>query len=112
MQSTIDAAIIVQMSRRGQIKNCIIDGPLSMDLALSEEARAIKNVDSLVAGDTDIIIFPDIETGNVVYKSLTKLCNAKAAGILLGTTAPCVIPSRGDSIETKFLSLLLAVAVS
>jgi len=112
MQSTIDAAIIAQMSRRGQIKNCIIDGPLSMELALSEEASVIKNVDSLVAGDTDIIIFPDIETGNVVYKSLTKLCNAKAAGILLGTTAPCVIPSRGDSIETKFLSLLLAVAVS
>lgn len=112
MQSNIDASVIAQMNRRGQIKNCIIDGPLSMDLAVSEEARVIKNVDSLVAGDADIIIFPDIETGNVVYKSLTKLCNARAAGILLGTTAPCVIPSRGDSVETKFLSLLLAVAVS
>jgi phosphate butyryltransferase len=112
MQATIDAAVITQMNRRGQIKNCIIDGPISMDLAVSKEAAEIKKVDSPVAGDADIIIFPDIETGNAVYKSLTKLCNAKTAGILVGTTAPCVIPSRGDSVETKLLSLILAAAVS
>ncbi|MGB9695102.1 MAG: phosphate acyltransferase [Caldisericaceae bacterium] len=112
IQSTIDAAIISQMAQRGQIKDCVIDGPLSMDLAISSEAKEIKHFDSPVAGNADIIIFPDIETGNVVYKSLTKLCNAKTAGILLGTTAPCVIPSRGDSMETKFLSLLFAASVS
>lgn len=112
MQSTIDAAIISEMWRRGQIKNCIVDGPLAMDLAVSKEAAKIKKADSEVAGDTDILIFPDIETGNAVYKSLTKLCNAKTAGVLLGTTAPCVIPSRGDSVEIKFLSLVIAATIS
>ncbi len=111
MPSTLDAAIITQMNRRGQIKNCIIDGPLALDLAISKESAEIKKIDSPVAGDADILIFPDIETGNVFYKALTKLAHAKTAGILLGTTAPCILPSRGDSAETKFYSLLIASAV-
>lgn len=112
MESTIDAAIITQMNRRGQIKNCIVDGPLAMDLAVSKEAVEIKKVDSKVAGDADILIFPNIETGNVFYKCTTKLLNAKTAAILLGTTAPCILPSRGDTTEIKFYSLLVASAIA
>jgi len=112
MESTVDAAIISQMNKRGQIKDCIVDGPLAMDLAVSKEAAEIKGVKSPVAGDADIIIFPNIESGNAVYKTLTKLAGAKTAGILLGTTAPCVLPSRADSVETKLNSLIFAVAVS
>lgn len=112
MESTLDGAIISQMNKRGQIKNCIVDGPLAMDLAISKEAAEIKKVKSQVAGDADILIFPNIESGNAVYKTLTKLSGAKTAGILLGTSAPCVLPSRADSIETKFYSLLTAVAIS
>lgn len=112
MQATVDAAILTQMNRRGQIKGCVVDGPLALDLAVSKEAAQIKKVDSEVAGDADILIFPDIETGNSFYKSLTKLANAKTAAILLGTTSPCVIPSRGDSVETKLASLALALMIS
>ncbi len=112
MQATLDAAIITQMNRRGQIKNCIVDGPLAMDLAVSKEAAEIKHVDSIVAGDADIIIFPDIETGNAAGKAFTHLCNAISGGILIGPDAPCVLASRGDSIETKFFSIVFAIAVS
>lgn len=112
MQATIDAAILTQMNRRGQIKGCVVDGPLALDLAVSKEAAEIKKVESEVAGDADILIFPDIETGNSFYKSLTKLAKAKTAAILLGTTSPCVIPSRGDSMETKLASLALALMIS
>ena len=112
MPSTVDAAIITEMNRRGQIKDCIVDGPLALDLAVSKEAAEIKKVESPVAGDADILIFPNIETGNVFYKAMTKLANAKTATILLGTTAPCILPSRGDSAETKFYSLLVASAVA
>lgn len=108
MQATVDAAILTQMNMRGQIKGCMVDGPLALDLAVSKEAAQIKHVASEVAGDADILIFPDIETGNAFYKSLTKLAGAKTAAVLLGTSAPCVIPSRGDSVETKLASLALA----
>lgn len=112
MQATIDAAIISMMNRRGQIKGCVVEGPLALDLAVSKESAQIKKVSSEVAGDADILIFPDIETGNAFYKSMTKLANAKTAAILLGTTSPCVIPSRGDSVETKLASLALASIIS
>ncbi|NIA11629.1 MAG: phosphate butyryltransferase [Nitrospiraceae bacterium] len=112
MESTIDGAIISGMNKRGQIKGCVIDGPLAMDLAISKEAADIKKIKSKVAGDTDILIFPNIETGNAVYKTMTKFAHAKTAGILLGTSAPCILPSRADSVETKFYSLLTAVAVA
>jgi len=112
MESTVDASIIAKMNERGQIKGCIVDGPLAMDLIVSKEAAEIKKVKSEVAGDADIVIFPNIESGNAVYKTLTKLAGAKTAGVLLGTTTPCVLPSRADSVETKFYSLLIAVAIS
>ncbi len=108
MQATIDAALLSKMNDRKQIKGCIVDGPLAMDLAVSKEAAAIKKVESEVAGDADILIFPNIETGNVFYKTTTKLANSKIAGVVTGTTAPAVLTSRGDSEESKFYSLALA----
>jgi phosphate butyryltransferase len=112
MPATIDAAVLTQMYRRRQIKNCIVDGPLAMDLAVSKEAAEIKHVDSPVAGDADIIILPDIETGNAVVKAFKDLCNTTSGGILVGTDAPCVLTSRGDSIDTKFFSIIFAITVS
>ena len=112
MQATIDAALLSKMNDRKQIKGCIVDGPLAMDLAVSKEAAAIKKVESEVAGDADILIFPNIETGNVFYKTTTKLANSKIAGIVTGTIAPAVLTSRGDSEESKFYSLALAAFIA
>jgi len=112
MQATVDAALLSKMNERRQIKECIVDGPLAMDLAVSKEAAAIKKVESEVAGDADILIFPNIETGNAFYKCTTKLGNSKIAALVTGTTAPAVLTSRGDSEESKFYSLALAALVA
>ncbi len=112
MQATIDGALLSKMNERGQIKGCIVDGPLALDLAVSKEAAAIKKVKSEVAGNADILIFPNIETGNAFYKCTTKLGNSKIAGLVTGTTAPAVLTSRGDSEESKFYSLALGALVA
>lgn len=108
MPSTLDAAILATMARRGQIKGAMVDGPLALDVALSREACEIKGISSEVGGDADILIFPSIETGNVFYKAANILAGAKTAAVVAGTTAPCVLTSRADSDETKFLSIALA----
>lgn len=112
MQPTIDGALLSKMNERGQIKGCSVDGPLALDLAVSKEAAAIKKVRSEVAGDADILIFPNIETGNAFYKCTTKLGNSKIAGLVTGTTAPAVLTSRGDSEESKFYSLALGALIA
>ncbi|MEF3245552.1 MAG: bifunctional enoyl-CoA hydratase/phosphate acetyltransferase [Caldisericaceae bacterium] len=112
MQATVDAAILSVMNKRGQIKDCIVDGPLAMDLAVSKEAAEIKKVSSEVAGDADILIMPNIEAGNAFFKALTKLGNAEIAAIVTGTIAPAVLTSRGDSEKSKLYSLALAALVS
>lgn len=112
MQATIDGAILSKMNERGQIKGCIVDGPLALDLAVSKESAEIKKVKSEVAGDADVLIFPNIESGNAFYKSTTKLGNAKIAALVTGTMAPAVLTSRGDSEESKLFSLALAALVS
>ncbi len=112
MQATVDGALLSKMNERNQIKGCIVDGPLALDLAVSKESAEIKKVRSEVAGDADILIFPNIETGNAFYKCTTKLGNAKVAGIVTGTTAPAVLTSRGDSEDSKFLSLALAALIA
>lgn len=111
MPCTVDAAILSQMQRRGQIKGCVIDGPLALDNAISAESAAIKGIVSEVAGDADILVAPDIEAGNILYKSLVDLGGAKAAAIIAGAGAPIVLTSRSDSRETKLASIALAVAV-
>ena len=108
MPCTVTAAILTQMNRRGQIKNCLIDGPLSLDNAISAESARIKKIVSDVAGDADILVAPDIEAGNILYKCLLDLAQAKGAGILMGAAKPVVLTSRADTAETKLASIALA----
>ena len=112
MQATVDAAILSVMNRRGQIKDCVVDGPLATDLAVSKEAAEIKKVKSEVAGDADILIMPNIETGNAFFKALTKLGNAEIAAVVTGAIAPAVLTSRGDSEKSKLYSIALAALIS
>ncbi|OYV88717.1 MAG: hypothetical protein B7Z68_12930 [Acidobacteria bacterium 21-70-11] len=107
MPATVDAAIIAKMAERGQIKGAIVDGPLALDVALSPEACEIKGLRSVVEGDADVLIFPNIETGNVFYKSATILGGARLAAVVVGSSAPCILTSRADSEESKFFSIAL-----
>jgi phosphate butyryltransferase len=109
MQATLDAALLSKMNQRDQIKHCIIDGPLAFDNAVSFESAKHKGIRSDVAGDTDLLLMPDIEVGNVLYKSLVFFAKAKVASVILGAAAPIVLTSRSDSEESKFNSILLAV---
>jgi len=112
MQATLDAALLSKMNQRDQIKNCIIDGPLAFDNAVSLESAQLKGIKSEVAGDTDLLLMPDIEVGNVLYKSLVFFAKAKVASIILGAMVPIVLTSRSDSEQAKFDSILLAAAAS
>ncbi|QWI69362.1 phosphate butyryltransferase [Bacillus mycoides] len=112
MQATIDAAMLTQMNRRGQIKNCVVDGPLALDNAVSQIAVEHKGIVSDVAGKADILLVPTIEAGNVLYKSLVYFANAKVGAMIAGAKAPIVLTSRADSAETKVYSLALAVATA
>ncbi|HDR6214749.1 MULTISPECIES: phosphate butyryltransferase [Bacillus cereus group] len=112
MQATIDAAMLTQMNRRGQIKDCIVDGPLALDNAVSQIAAEHKGIVSDVAGKADILLVPTIEAGNVLYKSLVYFADAKVGALIAGAKAPIVLTSRADSAETKVYSLALAVATA
>lgn len=112
MPATLDAAMLAKMSDRGQIKGCIVDGPLALDIALSEEAAHHKKVTGPVAGKADILLMPNIETGNVMYKTLTYTTHSKNGCLLVGTAAPVVLTSRADSHETKMYSIALAALVA
>ncbi|AEX84608.1 phosphotransacetylase [Marinitoga piezophila KA3] len=112
MPATMDAAIITQMNRRGQIKGCIVDGPFAMDNAISKEAAEHKGIKSEVAGDADIIIMPDIEAGNIFYKSMVFLSGAGVASTILGGKKPVVLTSRADSDDAKLLSIALSVLLA
>ena len=112
MPCTADAAIISKMAQRGQIKGAEVDGPLAVDNALSLKSCQVKGIKSSVGGDADILIMPNIETGNCFYKLMTTLCNSKSAGIILGAQAPVVLPSRADSEDTKFYSIAVAMLIS
>lgn len=109
MPACVEAAMIAKMGDRGQIGGCFIDGPLALDVALSQEAVAIKKLVSQVAGDADCLVFPNIEVANVFYKTNTQLIKGvKMAAMVAGAQAPCVLSSRADSIETKLNSIALA----
>ncbi len=108
MQATLDAAALAKMNQRGQIKNCILDGPLALDNAINLESAAYKGISSEVAGDADLLLVPYIEVGNVLYKSLVFFAKARVAGIILGAKAPVVLASRSDSSDSKFNSIMLA----
>jgi phosphate butyryltransferase len=110
MEATLHAALLSKMYQRDQIKNCIIDGPLAFDNAVSLESAQHKGIKSEVAGDTDLLLMPDIEVGNVLYKSLVFFAKAKVAAVILGARVPIVLTSRSDSEQAKYDSILLAAA--
>ncbi|NOY50037.1 MAG: bifunctional enoyl-CoA hydratase/phosphate acetyltransferase [Chlorobi bacterium] len=112
MEATMHAATISMMNYRKQITGCIIDGPLAIDGAVSKRASELKNITSDVAGDVDIILTPDINGGNILYKSLAFLGGGTSAALIMGAKAPIVLTSRGDTERSKFLSIALAAAIS
>ena len=112
MPATVDAALLSKMSDRGQIKGCIVDGPLALDNALSEEAAHHKGITGPVAGKADILLLPNIDVANVMYKTLTYTSKTKNGGILVGTSAPVILTSRAYSFQTKVNSIALAAVVA
>ena len=107
--ATMEAAQLAKMADRGQIKGCIADGPLALDVAIDRESAEIKGLVSPVAGDADCLLFPNIESGNVFYKANSKLVpGVRQAGILVGAKVPCVLSSRADSTDTKLNSIAVA----
>lgn len=107
--ASVEAAMLSKMVDRGQIKGCIADGPLALDVAIDKESADIKGLVSPVAGDADCLLFPNIESGNVFYKANSKLVpGVRQAGMLVGAKVPCVLSSRADSIETKLNSIAIA----
>lgn len=108
VQGTLDAAIISKMAERGQIKGAFVDGPLALDVAVDPEAAATKGVAGDVAGDADCLVFPNIDAGNVFYKTCSKLAGGEVAAMVTGAQAPCILSSRGDSVLTKLYSITLA----
>ncbi|MDF1574205.1 MAG: bifunctional enoyl-CoA hydratase/phosphate acetyltransferase [Bacteroidales bacterium] len=112
MSATMDAALLSKMNQRDQILNCIVDGPLAFDNAVSVESARHKEIKSDVAGDTDLLLMPDIEVGNVLYKSLVFFAKAKVASMIVGAAAPIVLTSRSDSEQAKFDSILLAAVAA
>lgn len=111
MEATMHAATISMMNYRKQITGCIIDGPLAIDNAVSKKSAELKNITSEVAGDTDIILAPGIDAGNILYKTLNFLGGAVAAAVIMGAAAPVVLTSRSDSDKSKFLSIALAANI-
>ena len=110
MPACIEGAMLAKMCDRGQIKGCIGDGPLALDVAIDEESVQIKKLVSPVAGDADCLLFPNIESANVFWKTNSKLAlNVRQAGFLVGTKVPCVLASRADSVDVKLKSIASAV---
>ena len=111
--ASMEAALLAKMADRGQIRGCVADGPLALDVAIDMESVQIKGLVSPVAGDADCLVFPNIESGNVFYKANSKLVpGVKQAGMLVGAKVPCVLSSRADSIDTKLNSIALAAMSS
>ncbi len=112
MPATIDAACLAKMSERGQIVGGIVDGPLGFDNAISKEAAKHKRVESPVSGEVDIVLVPNIESGNIFAKGLVYLAKTVPAGLLLGAKAPVVLVSRSDTAQSKLYSIALGVLMS
>ena len=109
MPACVEAAVLAKKVERGEIKGCIADGPLALDVAIDQESVEIKHLVSPVAGDADCLLFPNIESANVFYKCNSKLAaDVKQAGMVVGAKVPCVLSSRADSIDTKLNSIAIA----
>lgn len=113
MQCTVDAVELTKMSAEGKISGCIVDGPLSLDLAIDAEAARHKGAtDRKIVGDADILLFPDIHAGNITYKCLVHTADVRNGNILTGTKAPVILTSRSDEFEVKVNSIALAAVVA
>jgi phosphotransacetylase len=112
MPATLDAAALCKMADRGQIKGGLLDGPLAFDNAISREAARVKEINSKVAGDPDILLVPDLEAGNMLAKQLTFLAGADSAGLVLGAKVPIILTSRADSVRARIASCAVAVLVA
>ena len=111
IQSTVDARDLKAMNLSGRIKGCLVDGPFAMDNAVSREAALLKGIKSQVAGDVDILLTPDLNSGNILYKTLIFLANSISAAVVMGASAPIVLTSRADSEKSKLMSIALAAVL-
>jgi phosphate butyryltransferase len=112
MPATVEADKLQRMNEAGEIKECMVAGPLALDNAISVEAAKLKGIDHPVAGDADVLLAPDIEAGNILYKALGFLAKSKGAGVIVGTTAPVILTSRADDEDTKLNSIALAALMA
>jgi phosphate butyryltransferase len=112
MPATLEAAALAKMAERGQIKGAVVDGPLALDNAISEEAVRHKGIVSPVAGKADILMVPDIEAGNVLGKAMVYFAGAQVAGLVMGAAKPVIVTSRADSAESKMLSIALGAVLA
>jgi len=112
MPCTLDAAALVVMNQRGQIKNCVVDGPLAFDNAINQESAKIKKIVSPVAGQADILLAPNIDAGNMMAKALIYFTKNETAGIMVGASAPVILTSRADSSRVKMLSIAAGVMMA
>lgn len=110
MPETVDANILKEMNRYGEIKNCIVEGPISFDLAMNKESAEIKGFESPITGNVDILVVPNITAGNILSKSIIELAGSKMAGMIVGAKVPIALTSRGASSEEKYLSLVLSAS--
>lgn len=110
MPEALDADILKKMNQQGEITNCIVEGPISVDLTFNKESAEIKGYTSPVTGQADILLVPDITTGNIMSKALLEMANATMAGMIVGAKVPIVLTSRGATTEEKYLSLVLSAS--
>lgn len=110
MPEAVDADLLKKMNLAGEIKNCTVEGPISFDLTMSKESAEIKGYSSPVTGEADILIAPNITTGNILSKALIELAQGKMAGMIVGAKVPVVLTSRGATSEEKYLSLVLSAS--
>ncbi len=110
--STIDAAALVEMAARKQIAGGIVDGPLALDDAVSAAAARAKGIDSPAAGRADVLIAPNLDAGNILYKALERIANARCAGVVVGATVPVILTSRADTNDARVLSTAVARLVA
>ena len=110
MKETVEADLLSKMNDEGKIKNCIVDGPLSIDLAIDENATRLKHIENRkIKGDADILIFHDIHAANIAYKIFTHLLKWRTGNVLVGTSKPCIVTSRADTSDVKYLSILCSI---
>ena len=112
MPECVDAAALKEMNEKGEITGCVVEGPISFDLAMDPEAAPIKGYVSPVAGDADLLIVPDIASGNILVKALTVLGKAETAGMVVGAKVPIVLTSRAATTSDKYYSIALAAYVA